>query len=361
LKILYIAPENVVGNLNLWKKLHEDRGNECKYITYFPSQFGFPDDICLNLPLVAPKPMFFKLREFIYKKTGGPQKTIELEGYPPVWTSGNIAVKWFFKFRDKLWRFWIEPAIKKYGLLDFDVYHLETGLGFYRNGSFVNRISDSGKPIFNIFHGVELRHRGVLPQIDKHVTLNLTSELDLIPKHPNLKYLYLPYNVECVAPNYNLHKPITVCHATRNRYFKGSDIIIDVCRELEKSHNIRFLLIENLSHSETIRLKEEADIYIDQINNVAPGYGMNSIEAMSLGTVCCTNMDEQYQEFMPDHPFVHVTPDTLVEELIKLIETPNNIIEKSKIARKWVEKHHSLKMVGNELYKYYRDSGLKNV
>jgi glycosyltransferase involved in cell wall biosynthesis len=361
LKILYIAPENVVGNLNLWKKLHEDRGNECKYITYFPSQFGFPDDICLNLPLVAPKPMFFKLREAIYKKTGGPQKTIELEGYPPVWTSSNIAVKWFFKFRDKLWRFWIEPAIKKYGLLDFDVYHLETGLGFYRNGSFVNRISDSGKPIFNIFHGVELRHRGVLPQIDKHVTLNLTSELDLIPKHPNLKYLYLPYNVECVAPNYNLHKPITVCHATRNRYFKGSDIIIDVCRELEKSHNIRFLLIENLPHSETIRLKEEADIYIDQINNVAPGYGMNSIEAMSLGTVCCTNMDEQYQEFMPDHPFVHVTPDTLVEELIKLIETPNNIIEKSKIARKWVEKHHSLKMVGNELYKYYRDSGLKNV
>ena len=256
MKILYIAPENVVGNLNLWKKLHEDRGNECKYITYFPSQFGFPDDICLNLPLVAPKPMFFKLRESIYKKTGGPQKTIELEGYPPVWTSSNVAVKWFFKFRDKLWRFWIEPAIKKYGLLDFDVYHLETGLGFYRNGSFVNRISDSGKPIFNIFHGVELRHRGVLPQIDKHVTLNLTSELDLIPKHPNLKYLYLPYNVECVAPNYNLHKPITVCHATRNRYFKGSDIIIDVCRELEKSHNIRFLLIENLPHSETIRLKE---------------------------------------------------------------------------------------------------------
>jgi len=359
LKILYIAPENVVGNLNLWKKLHEERGNKCRYITYFPSQFGFPDDICLNLPFVAPKPMFFKLRESIYKKTGGPQKTIELNGYPPIWTSSNIAVKWLFKFRDKLWRFWVEPTIKKYGLFDFDVYHLETGLEFYRNGSFVKKISEMNKPIFNIFHGVELRHRGILPQIDKHVTLNLTSELDLIPKHPNLKYLYLPYDVEAAAPNYNLHKPITICHTTRNRYFKGSDIIIDVCRKLEKSHNIKFLLIENLPHSETIKLKEEADIYIDQINNVAPGYGMNSIEAMSLGTVCCTNMDEQYQNFMPNHPFVHVTPKTLEAELINLIENPNDIIKKSKNARKWAMKHHSLYEVGNQLYKYYQESGLK--
>ena len=358
MKILYIAPENVVGNLNLWKKLHEEHGNECRYITYFPSQFGFPDDICLNLPLVAPKPIFLKIRKAIYRKLGGPQKAIELEGYPPIWTNGNIAVKWFFKFRDKIWRFWIESAIKKYRLLDFDIYHLETGLGFYRNGSFVKRISDMGKPIFNIFHGVELRHRGVLPQIDKHVMLNLTSELDLIPRHPNLKYLYLPYDVESVTPKYNLHKPLTICHATRNRYFKGSDVIIDVCRKLERSHNIKFILVENLSHRETIKLKEEADIYIDQINNVAPGYGMNSIEAMSLGTVCCTNMDDQYQDFMPDHPFVHVTPETLETELVKLIEAPNDIIKKSKNARQWVMDHHSLKEVGNQLYKYYRESGI---
>jgi len=361
LKILYIAPENVVGNLNLWKKIHEDRGNECRYITYFPSQFGFPDDICLNLPFVAPKPMFLKLRKVVYKKLSGPRKTIELEGYPPVWSNNNIAIKWFFLVRDKLWRFWVEPAIKKYGLLDFDIYHLETGLGFYRNGSFVKQISEMGKPIFNIFHGVELRHRGVLPQIDKHVMLNLTSELDLIPKHPNIKYLYLPYDVNSIIPNYNLHKPLTICHATRNRYFKGSDIIIDVCRKLEMIHNIRFLLIENCPHNETIRLKKEADIYIDQINNVAPGYGMNSIEAMSMGTVCCTNIDDMYEKFMPGHPFVHITPKTLKSELEKLIASPNDIITKSKNARKWVEKYHNSKMVGDQLYKHYQKSGISNL
>ena len=86
---------------------------------------------------------------------------------------------------------------------------------------------------------------------------------------------------------------------------------------------------------------------------------MNSIEAMSMGIVCCTNMDEQYQKFMPNHPFVHVIPETLEAELIKLIETPNDIIKKSKIARKWVKEYHSLNEVGNQLYKYYQESGLK--
>ena len=88
---------------------------------------------------------------------------------------------------------------------------------------------------------------------------------------------------------------------------------------------------------------------------------MNSIETMSMGTVCCTNMDDQYQKYMPDHPFVHITPETLWSELKKLIEAPNDIIKKSKNARKWVVKYHSLNAVGNQLYRYYRECGIENV
>ncbi|NOZ07538.1 MAG: glycosyltransferase [FCB group bacterium] len=358
MKILYIAPENVVGNLNLWQMIHRMHGNECRFITYFPSQFGFPDDICLNLPLVAPKPWFIKLREFIYKKSGGPQEEIELAGVPPIWQPGNRLIKSWFSMRDVLWRLWVEPAIKKYNLLSYDLYHLETGLEFYRSGSFVRRVSALGKPILNTFHGVELRHRGVIPEIDRYITLNLTSELDLLPRHPNLKYLHLPYDVTSVRCNLSLHKPLTLCHATRNRYFKGSDRIIEICYKLEKTHGIRFIFIENLSHAESLHLKNEADIYIDQVSNIAPGYGMNSIEAMATGAVCLTNMDADYQKFMPDHPFVHVTPETLETELIRLIESPDTLHKKKQISRSWVEKYHSLEAVGNQLYAYYRQIGM---
>ena len=354
-KILYIAPENVVGNLNLWQKIHRSRGNECRYITYFPSVFGFPDDICLNLPLVAPQLWFLKFRKWIYSRDGGPDPTVELDGIPPIWQPGSRLISTFFKGRDRLWRYWVEPAIQHYNLLDFDIIHLETGLEFYRNGSFVQRAVDRGIPVLNTFHGIELRHRGVIPAIDEHIRMNFTSELDLLIRHPKIRYLFLPADLHQFRPNNELHDPITICHATRNRHFKGSDQIIAVGRKLEEEMGIRFLLIENCSHDETLRLKQQADIYIDQITNVAPGYGMNSIEAMAMGQVCCANIDTEYQAFLPDHPFVHVTPESLETKLRELLADPKNLGRLAQRSKNWVGQRHSLQAVGDQLYQYYQE------
>ncbi|MBT3251812.1 MAG: glycosyltransferase [Candidatus Marinimicrobia bacterium] len=361
MKILYIAPENVVGNLNTWKAIHESRGNECRFITFFPSQFGFPDDICLNLPFVAPAPIFIWMRKLIYSMFGGPDQQIELDGYPPVWKPANPLIKSFFSVRDQLWRKTIEPIIEKYDFLEYDVLHLETGLGLYRDGNFVKRFKEKNGTVINTFHGVELRHRGVIPAIDKMTDLNLTSELDLLPKHPNLKYLHLVFDIDQYQPDYSIRQPITMCHATRNRYFKGSDKIIEVCRKLESSHNIRFLLAENVQHSKALEMKQEANIYIDQIANIAPGYGMNSIEAMAMGSTCLTLMDKDYEKFMPDHPFVNVNPENLKVKLIQLIENPEKITEIAQNSHEWLKRTHSIQAVGDQLYNYYQKLGLNGV
>jgi glycosyltransferase involved in cell wall biosynthesis len=357
-KILYIAPENVVGNLNTWKVIHESRGNECRFITFFPSRYGFPDDICLHLPFVAPAPIFIWMRKFIYSIFGGPNQQIELEGYPPIWKPANFFIKSFFSFRDRLWRKTIEPVIEKYDFLKYDILHLETGLGLYRDGNFVKHFKEKGGTVINTFHGVELRHRGVIPVIDKMTDLNLTSELDLLPKHPNLKYLHLAFDIDQYKPDYSILQPITICHTTRNRYFKGSDKIIDVCRKLEKSYDVRFLLAENVQHSEAIDIKREANIYIDQIANIAPGYGMNSIEAMAMGSACLTLMDEEYEQFIPDHPFVNVNPENLELKLIQLIENPKKITEIAKQSYEWLKSTHGLQAVGDALYAHYKDLGI---
>ncbi len=358
MKILYIAPENVVGNLNLWQKIHRHRGHECRYITYFRSRFGYPEDICLNLPLVAPHPWFIRLRESVYRSCGGPDITVELPGYPPIWAPSNPLIAAFFRFRDWLWKFWVEPAIDQNGFLEFDVFHLETGLEFYRHGGFLKRLA-ADKLIVNTFHGIELRHRGVIPAVDPYIQMNFTSELDLLTRHPKMQYLFLPFDLEPFHPAGYVHSPITICHATRNRYFKGSDIIIDTCTKLEREYGIRFILIENRPHAETIQLKKQADIYIDQVTNVAPGYGMNSIEAMAMGQVCVANIDENYEHFLSDHPFVHADPNTLENVLISLIRTPEKLMKIGQAGRRWAEKHHSCDAVGESLYRYYRSMGLE--
>jgi len=361
MKILYIAPENVVGNLNTWQDIHKSRGNECRYITYFQSKFGYPEDICLHLPFVAPSPLFLTIRDLVYRLSGHSSQIVELSGYPPVWLPSNHLIQNLFNIRDIIWRKTIEPVIDHYQLTGFDLLHLETGLGFYRNGDFVKRFKDHGGRVINTFHGVELRYRGVIPAIDRLTDLNLTSELDLMVKHPNIKYLHLPFDCRRYQPDFTINSPITVCHATRNRHYKGSDIIARIGRKLERSYGIRFLLIENQTHAETLRLKSESNIYIDQVGNIAPGYGMNSLEAMATGSACLCQIDEVYQRFMPDHPFIHVTPETLETQLIQLIEAPERIRTAAEKSYAWLRKTHDLNAVGDRLYNYYGELGLAEI
>ena len=52
MKILYISPENTVGLLPIWKKAHENMGNQCEIITLYKSKQFQDNGICLNLPMI---------------------------------------------------------------------------------------------------------------------------------------------------------------------------------------------------------------------------------------------------------------------------------------------------------------------
>jgi len=352
LKILYISPENTVGVLTYWQRAHRLMGNECCYVTFFKTAGGYEEDILLNLPLVAAKPWFLKSRiiftKYVERKT--PWK--DIGGNPPIWNPPTWQKK-LFNLREKIWQPKIENAIKKYDLEDFDVYHFEWGTDFYRDARFAKKMKKRSKKIICHYHGQDMRNRGVIPAMDKISDLNLTSELDLTFRHPNLKYIFLPFDVKAFKPKTSINKKITICHATTNRLIKGSNEIIRVCTELEKSYNIKFILIENQPHSVTLKLKSQSDIYIDQVTDFAWGYGMNSLEALSMGLVCVTYLNPTYENFIPDHPFVNAKTLNLKEKLIELIENPDILMQKSTESRKWVEKYHDYRNVIRELYKYY--------
>ncbi|MFA4907109.1 MAG: glycosyltransferase [archaeon] len=332
-------------------------GNECRFVTWFKSSGGFAEDICLNMPLIAAKPWFIKPRLAFIRHVDRREPYRELPGYPPLWNPPHWQ-KRLFRLREKLWQPIIEKAIRKYGLEDFDVYHFEWGTDFFRNARFAKRLKARGKKIVCAYHGQDMRNRGVIPEMDKLSDLNVTSELDLTFRHPKLKYLFLPYDVLAYQPKSTPNRPLTICHATTNRLVKGSDEIIRVCNELEKSHGIRFIFIENQPHAKVIGLKKQADIYIDQITDHAWGYGMNSLEALSLGLVCVTYLNPTYEKFIPDHPFVNAGMANLKEKLLVLIENPGALPERMSASREWVEKRHDYRQVVKELYKYYSEIGV---
>ena len=184
----------------------------------------------------------------------------------------------------------------------------------------------------------------------------MTSELDLLEKHPNIKYLFLPFDTNKYNPNFELNDPIRICHSPTNRHFKGSETIIPICKKIADEENVEFVLIENKVITEAIEIKQSCDILIDQVHNRGGwGYGMNSVEAMSMGLVCVTELIPKYEEFIPDHPFVNVTGESLYLKLKELVQDRNRIQNIKKESREWVGKYHDLHNAANTLYHYYED------
>ncbi len=355
MKILYISPENTVGTLSLWKKAHEKYGNECTIITLYNTKHHDNEGICLNLPLIKSNSLYMKGRHWYYKFARHHKGDYrELEGYPPTWEPNSMLEKAYFSFRDWLWHFKVDSMINKLNLLDYDIFHLEWGLEFYRDGRFVKELKKLNKPIICTYHGQDLRTRGVIPIIDQISKLNLTSELDLISKHPNLKYLFLPFDTQQYKPEIKIRDTIRICHSPTNRYYKGSDTIIPICDELAKKKNIEFVLIENKSYAEAQKIKKTCDIFIDQLHNRGGwGYGMSSVESLSMGLCCITELVPEYQQFIPDHPFISADSLTLKSILENLINNPKKILKYKEKSRNWVVKHHDVNSVAKILYNYY--------
>ncbi len=359
MNILYISPENTVGTLSLWKKAHEARGNTCTFVTLYPAWGEYDSGICLNLPLVASNKWYMEGRHKYYKKVrGGAGDYEERKGYPPTWAPNSGLEKLYFKFRDWLWQHKVEELIASERLMEYDILHLEWGLEFYRDGRFVKKASEKGIPIVCTYHGQDLRTRGVIPTIDQMSNLNLTSELDLLKKHPDIHYLFLPFDTSAYQPKMELGDPLKICHAPTNRHYKGSESIIPICRQLEQEEGIEFVLLENLPNDTVLKEKQSCDILIDQVHNRGGwGYGMNSVEGLSMGLCCVTELVPEYVQFIPDHPFVNVTADSLYGTLKGLLQNPQKILEYKKQGIGWVKKYHDLHQTADTLYDYYDERG----
>ena len=190
--------------------------------------------------------------------------------------------------------------------------------------------------------------------MDEISDLNLTSELDLLSKHPNINYLFLPYDTNSTSQKTTISSPLRVCHSPTNRYYKGSDDIIEICSDLDKDGLIDFILIEGKKQEEVRKIKQSCDIYIDQIHNRGGwGYGMSSIESLSMGLVCLTELVKEYQNFIPDHPFVNVNRKNLKEKILDLTKKNKLLVNKKIESREWVVKYHDILNVTQSLYSFY--------
>jgi glycosyltransferase involved in cell wall biosynthesis len=337
MRILHLASENVAGVPGILVKAEREMGHYSRLMTYYKSSRSHWDDIILNLPLSNTS----SLKSLKKTTKVGTYGYSHKEGNPPQWDP-KTSEKIFNFFRDNIWDLKINH-LKKF-IFSFDFYFLDGGLGFLRNGKIVEKLKKMNKKIAILYLGSDVRARGVLPHIEGLADMIFTTEFDHTFIHPKAKYVPFPFNVAQFKKKELLknNKP-TICHAPTKRYLKGTEYVLKAVNELKGQFDFDFLLIENKPHEEVLKIKEQkCDVIIDQLTDLGGfGYGMNSMEALSMGIPSITYINPEYEKFLKIHPFINANKDNIKEVLMKILDTPEILLKKSDESREWVLKEHN--------------------
>jgi hypothetical protein len=354
MKILHLSPQNYTGTIDLFVRGHRELGHQSRLVTFYRAANMYMEDICLDLPFVGPQEWLLKFKRMV--KAGSLR--IPYTGTTErIFWSPSLVERLMLKIRDGMWGSRIERAAEQYGLWDFDVYHLEGGMSFYRDGRDVKMLKSRGKKIVSYYHGLDLRMRGAIRPIWEATDLHLTCEFDLYQRYPELGYLFLPFDRHSVPPASPESETIRICHAPRIRSVKGTDLIIDAVEHLAGEVPVELVLIENMTNEETLKLKATCHIAIDQVADGDMGYGVNSLESLSMGIATMTNLSNAYQAFIPDHPFCLTTPETLRRDLKELIIDGDLRRKYAAAGPSWIERRHHWLSVARDIHRIYSEMG----
>jgi len=142
---------------------------------------------------------------------------------------------------------------------------------------------------------------------------------------------------------------VYIAHAPNHHGVKGSEFIIDAISNLKNDGlKVELILIEHKKNDEVRKiLEEEADILVDQL--IISGHGLNAIEGMAVGIPTISNLENnddiqlfRYWTYFDECPLVSASPETITENLRKLVTQPKLRHLLGTAGRQYVEKYHSM-------------------
>ncbi len=360
LKILHIAVENFAGVPLSFVKMHRAMGDQSTLVTFYHTAQNFPEELSLN----------FKIHRNFIAKTWRQFKVIQNavliqkkeKTYPFYFEPKNFLESLYFDLRESFRRKRIYEFIEKHKLYDYDIIHYDGGMDFFRDSHIAKQWKIDGKKIVCCYFGSDLRARGLMKELDRISDLNLTTEFDHLQMHPDIHYIFYPYEPDDIPQRIpNESEKVRIVHSPTNRKFKGTDLILKVIKEIKKERNIEFLLLEKMPREKVLSIKATCDICIDQVGGKfgGTGYGKSGLESLAMGIPTITNMTEDYQSFLKENPFVVANnKKELKEKIIELIDNKNLREEIGRKSIQWLKKYHSYESVNKRLLELYKSHGI---
>lgn len=171
---------------------------------------------------------------------------------------------------------------------------------------------------------------------------------------PRFHYLPLPMDMKkfTVGKNYpETELPLKVVHTPTRRDYKDTDMLIEVCNELD---DVELILVEGKSYEEALEAKRGADVCFGQIK--VGDYGASEREAFCLGLAVIGRLQPISRVYNPGCPIISVANKAeLSARLKELSEDPELCAEIKKKSRTWAERFLSYEAVAprqEDLYEY---------
>lgn len=225
-------------------------------------------------------------------------------------------------------------------------------------------------------HGAEASWRKTTHMADALVACLYEYWLDYNepPYAAKLHYIPLPIEceemvrwcdgemVKCVGNDTPSH-PITILIGLQPKrdFMKGAMKIAMFVEEVARRHpgKVQIKYVEGVPYDEYMRLLAEADVLVDQLYSYTPS--MNSLAAMTRGTVVIGGGEEEYYEFIGEdtlRPIINVRPDVPDEENIATIEralfTDGTLERMAQESIQFVHKYHDYRHVAEQYEQLYR-------
>lgn len=354
MRCLHIAPQNISDVPMTLVRAQRALGMDSRLVTFFADRRGYPEDLCLHLPLIdAPLARLAKRAFSDRTRLQVRNEPATQGGGVQIWAPRGQAEKALVAVREMIWRPKIRQMLQTIDFWNYDVYFFDGGLDFFRDGRTATELARRGKTIVVLYTGSDFRTRGIIEPVHRQAHLRATLEWDHLETDPGLQHFLFPFEPEKFT--FRLRENtgrLRIGHAPTNRAAKGTGRILQALEKLRREREIETVLIENRPYAEALKLKDTCDIFIDQIGTL--GYGINALEALALGIPTCSSLVPAFRRAYPDHPFREIDATNLEQHLLELIDAPALRRELAQRGRAWVEQNHDSREIAKQLHERIR-------
>jgi glycosyltransferase involved in cell wall biosynthesis len=181
---------------------------------------------------------------------------------------------------------------------------------------------------------------------------------DLVEHLPRLDGVFLyPFDADAWPPASAPEDDIvTVVHSPNHRHYKGTQYLLDAVEMLQREGlPIELVLVEKMANEKAREVYRESDLIADQF--LIGAYALLAIEGMALGKPVLCYLNPRFEPFHPEWaecPIVSANPDTLVEDLRRLVLDREERERLGARGPAYVRKYHALESVGAKMDEIYR-------